>query len=489
MAPPTDDFWPLVRRYRDLGLDPLKWIAGCSVELDREEVVYPGLNGVSDLLARLGVTVLPGEGPDVQDAGPTQSTPYRVVVRPGKAEGARRRPASGNPHRAAMVTCVHQRKADTPEAFANAFVIALEHLPSSSAGPNESQLNHPITIGRLHAVATPHESGEFALFEFQEPSNGRPTRYRVVNCETLQIADATLDPLAEEHAAGVVTSALSELLALGATKALALLPIFDAPGTKANDALAANFQAVARRFGIEFVERSPVGTGKLLIGATVAGETDREVPNKHHYVKRGMQVTVTRPFGELAPLATYLSCLSDGDYLAKLEASGLSLARLETAKAESLKALTTPALASGEVIHDFSPPFQEPPELSEHLAATLDLTARGIFAFLDLAHRFEVEVELKSLPLSHPEVSRFATDAFLMDNSTACAPGAFAIIAWPSVLDEVERALKARGERPERVGEVVARGAARVVVPPKARGLVASKHMLRKLKVADAAAA
>ncbi len=479
-------FWPLVKRYRTLGLDPLKWIAGCSTEVEREEVVTPALASASDALATLGVSLHPQAGPDLFELRDLPAVPECVVVRPGASlPKAGRRVERANPLRAAVTMRVHQKHADFPGAFAGALVRALEGLPSET--PSALRLNGPIGIGRLHAVATPHEGADFTLFDLYSAGRGAERGYTAVNCESLQIADATLDPLAEEHAATVVSSALAPLFAVGATQQAAVAPTIDAPGKKAADALAANFHRAARQFGLRLHDRAPVGIGKLFIGATVVAETDREVPNKHHYVKRGMQVTITRAFGELAPLATYLSCLSDPEQEGKLEAVGLTMAELARAREGSVRALTTPAREAGEVVHDFSPPFQEAPELKEHIAATFDVGPRGLFAFLDFARRFEVELQVRALPLAHEGISRFATAALLMDNATASAPGCVAIVAWPSVLDEVDRALAERGLHPGRVGEVVGRGRGTLHVPDAASANIASRRMLREIGVEPAA--
>lgn len=480
-AEDRESFWRQVKRYRELGLDPLKWIAGCSVEVDAAEVVLPGAAQAREALAALSATLQLSEGPDVFEAREQMPAALRAVVRPGDAPQEPRSPTRTNPNRAAIMMRVLQRKADKPDEFAAALVAALSGLPSGV--PRGGSLNAPFSIGQLHAVTTIAPEAEFSAFEFFPAGSGAAIGYGAVRCASLQIADATLEPLADEHAATVVSAALASCCALGATQGAELYPIFDGPGGKARDSIAASFAAEARKHGLTLRERPPLGLNALFYGATVVAKTDREPPNRHHYVKRGMQITITRPFGDLAPLAAYLSCLSDPDYEARAKGAGLSLDDLARRCALTVSSLTSPALAAGKVIHDYSAPFREPPELREHVVATADLGPDGVVGLAALARRFEVQIDVEQLPLADPEVARFATEAHLMDNATASAPGAIAIVAYPSVLDGVERALEEAGQRPARIGTIAGRGPPTIRVPAAAFSGIASKRLRSALEV------
>lgn len=482
MDEPPSPFWARVAAYRAMGLDPLKWIAGCSVEVEREEVLYPALTLARDRLASLSVTVQPAGGPDVFELRDGHPVPERVTVKPGEVPGSPREGTRANPLRGSLVMRLPRKRGQFPQTFADDLVSRFSALPSGPL-PGGMSLNAPLTVGSIHAVTTPHEAAEVAVFEFYRAGQGRARGHSAVASTTLQIADASLDPLAEGHAAVVVSAALAQLFMVGITKGIALAPLFDGPGRKATDALAANFAAVAEKQGLAVLERPPLGTGKLFVGATVVGHTLHSVPNRHQDVKRGMQVLVTRPLGDLAPLASYLSCLSDKDQAGKLDGAGLTLDELARARGLTLKALKTPAREAGEVIEAFSPPFQEPPDVKRHVGATFDIGVRGILALLDFARRWSLGVRLDALPLADRRVAAFATSAFLMDNATACAPGCFAIVGMPPLLDEVERALRARGLSPFRVAQVVSRGAPSLEISAEAASAVASKHLLRDLRV------
>src|SRR2546427_9201265 len=115
-------FWENVNRFRELGLDPLKWIAGCSVEVEREEVVYPAIEKAGTELQRLGVTILPQEGPDAVEFRGEPIHLDRIVVRPTGRPYARAEARRANPNRAALTTRVAQRKAASPESFGPALL-------------------------------------------------------------------------------------------------------------------------------------------------------------------------------------------------------------------------------------------------------------------------------------------------------------------------------------------------------------------------------
>jgi len=52
-----EEFWDRVARYREMGMDPLRWVAGCAVKVDLTTVVYPALRRLRPTLKALGVTI------------------------------------------------------------------------------------------------------------------------------------------------------------------------------------------------------------------------------------------------------------------------------------------------------------------------------------------------------------------------------------------------------------------------------------------------
>ena len=65
----------------------------------------------------------------------------------------------------------------------------------------------------------------------------------------------------------------------------------------------------ANQYGIELLPSESPLRGKLLIGATLFGTLRKEPPTKLDLLDTGMQILVTRPFGDLAPINVFLSCV------------------------------------------------------------------------------------------------------------------------------------------------------------------------------------
>ena len=69
------EFWDNVSKYREMGMDPLRWVAGCAVKVDLNSVVYPTLHNLKPNLKKMGISLgarvdadifpLVGDGPVV----------------------------------------------------------------------------------------------------------------------------------------------------------------------------------------------------------------------------------------------------------------------------------------------------------------------------------------------------------------------------------------------------------------------------------------
>lgn len=111
------DFWEKVAYYRELGMDPLKWVAGCAVKVDLVDVVYPALRRIKPELQRLGVMVSPREDADIFPCTEKGAVFERVVCDVENPEVDLGKLKNLNPNRAISLVQVHQRKAESPEAF------------------------------------------------------------------------------------------------------------------------------------------------------------------------------------------------------------------------------------------------------------------------------------------------------------------------------------------------------------------------------------
>ncbi len=108
----------LVAQYKKLGLDPLKWVAGCAVKVDLTTVVYPALRKIKPHLKELGITVNPREDADIfpspMDGIELQRRVFDLNNVSVDVDDLRKL----NPSRGVSLVQVHQRRAESADAFA-----------------------------------------------------------------------------------------------------------------------------------------------------------------------------------------------------------------------------------------------------------------------------------------------------------------------------------------------------------------------------------
>lgn len=477
MASLDTPFWRNVEAFRAMGLDPLRWIAGCSVKVDDELVMLPAMASARAALERMGVTVGPREGPAILDYRGNPLKIDRVVVDPdGTPEP---RPAKrANPRWASALGRVERRMGDDPEALAQGLVAAFAGVPAAAAARGlGGDFDRPVVVGSLEAHATAPPGSQFVAFDFLDPGRGPVSGRFAVKGEALEVTDATLDPYDPTHAQGALAAALAPLAALGCWRGLRAWPVLDAPTPEGRASLAASFGQACARAGVRVEETVGPDTGSLFIGATVAGVIDHDPPGRHQDVAAGMEVALTRPFGDLAPLLVRLMARSEEDLERRAERAGFPMSELDRLAEGSREALTRPDLAAARAIADHRPAYGEVFDPADHVAATVDLSLSGAVGLARFAKRRSLSMRLDDLPLAHAPLSRFATAEFLTDNATACAPGALAVVATPSAVDAVDAALRTGGSRALRIGSVTD-GWRGVVAPPiDVRRVVGAKRL------------
>ena len=114
-----ENFWDNVTKYRELGMDPLRWVAGCAVKVDLNSVVYPALRQIKPKLKELGVFLGERVDADIFPKTNNELELSRVILDPKNPEIDSSHLADINPARAISLIQLHQRNADQPEKFAN----------------------------------------------------------------------------------------------------------------------------------------------------------------------------------------------------------------------------------------------------------------------------------------------------------------------------------------------------------------------------------
>lgn len=469
------NFWDKVAYYRKLGLDPLKWVAGCAVKVDLTAVVYPALHIIKPELEKLGISVNPRQDADIFPRQDSEFVVHREVIHDldnPKVDVSRIKQI--NPDRAISLIQVHQRKSNTPEKFADVLLGIYRKIGEAKV---------TFTIGKGHSIITPYPDAEFALFDFISRSNKSNVGYTLANNDTIQLIDPTNDPGSEAQAYVSISNALNDLMTLGCYENLRIYPVYDAPNDEMAQQILGHMKSFAKRYGVTLNECDPLNKRKLIIGATVFGDTYKQPPTFNDKLEAGMEILVSRPFGDLAPINVYLSSCYDEEYEKVLKEAGFSLEEAEKVKNDVVETMKKPNLEIGKTINKHSPEFKGAFKSSEHIAVTGDLSGPGIYIFKEVAEISNVNLLLEQIPLKYKEFVHFATRNFLMDNATAGTNGAVAVIASKDVIKNVYTDLSKNGYEPVVIGKVVGKGDGKVYVGQEIMDMVCSRNLLKEFTI------
>ena len=111
------EFWDNVSKYREMGMDPLRWVAGCAVKVDLNTVVYPSLHNLKPSLKQMGISL--GERVDADIFPLTENGPVitRRIYNPSNPEIDLDDLKKINPKRAISLLQVFQKNAEKQEKF------------------------------------------------------------------------------------------------------------------------------------------------------------------------------------------------------------------------------------------------------------------------------------------------------------------------------------------------------------------------------------
>ncbi len=476
MGSASEEFWERIGRYRELGINPLRWVAGCAVKVDLPSVVYPALRSIRKQLEGFGVQVSPREDADIFPANGGEFEVERRVYDIADPKVDANDLKKLDPWRAISLIQVHLQTGGRPEIFAEALLRVYSKI-------GEANVN--FTVGKGHSIITTEVGSEFALFDFLPRARGTQDGWNLANNDTIQLIDPTVDPGSEVQAYTAASNSLNDLLSLGCYENLKMKPVIDAPNEEIYQQISSNMKNYAQRHGIKFSDAEGLGRRSLLIGATFTGRTWKEPPTFYEHIDEGMEILVSRAFGDLAPITVYLSCLAEEYYADKLRSSGLSLEELKKAKDEVVKTTMNPNIGIGKLINSLCPPYGGSFREDEHIAATGDVSGPGVYIFKELAEKSGVDIVLDQIPLLYPDYVNFASSNFLMDNGTAGTNGAVAVIASKNVIGEVERKLKKEGVDVKVIGRVLGKGSGTLQVGKEVRGMIGSKPLLDELEIVE----
>ncbi len=463
-----------VEHYKKLGVNPLALATGCAVKVDLERVVYPALTRIRSELAGSKLEIAPREDADVIKTPKSGIRLERRIYELEKPESMRVDDVKGfDGSHVIVLIQVHQRYAFDADSFYSR--ISPFYRLMAEAGR--------FYIGKGHSIVTPFEGDEFILFDFVAPVEGEPEGYTAVNNDTIHIIDPTSDPGDYRQVAGAINNSLNDLYVMGATEDLAIAPVINAPSDAVREKLETNLARYAEDAGARLLKVESPKRGRLLLGATVSAFTDRVPPTFYDRVRKGAKLILTRPIGELAPINVFLAAVMDERVVDDLEKYGIPGDDLLGAKEEAFNTIATSNREAGRIIAKYLPRYGEEFRPDEHIYATIDVTGPGIYVVWELALNARTHIRLYEIPLLFPEFSRYATDRYLMLNSTAGTNGAFVILAPEETATDIVDELRKSGYPARIIGEVVDVGGPRVDAPKVLAEYVADKRILDKFQL------
>lgn len=464
-----------VKYYRRLGVNPLSLATGCAVKVDLIRVVYPALKELKPKLESRKFRIAPREDADIFKCTFEGVELHRRIYELG-------REARVDPNdireigscRSIAVIQAYQRYADNPQKF-------LELIAPIYMGLAEA--NVEIHLGKGHSIVTPFEEDQFALFDFIKPVGREVEGFTAANNDTIHIVDPTEEPGDYRQVAGALSNTLNDLFVLGVYKDLKIAPVVNAPLEELVEKMFKNVRVYAESIGAEVVEVPQPKRGRLLVGATVLGSSDKRPPTFYDKVEPGMKLVATRPFGELVAVNVYLAAVIDENVVREVEDRGLMFEEVEKMKEDAVNKISTPNIEAAKVINKYLPGESEEYNSEEHIAATTDVTGPGIYVVWELAELASVKIRLHNIPILYPELAEYATSTYIIPNATSGTNGAFIAVIPEGILESFLKDLKSKGLNPVVFGEVVEKGKPEVEAPLKLKRYVADSEVLSKFNL------
>ncbi len=469
------EFAERVEYYRGLGVNPFSLATGCAVKVDLVDVLYPALKSIRSELEVLGLTIAPRRDADVFPGDPGSLRVLRDIYDVGEPSVDVVKLRAFSPSRAIVLAQVHQSLASGPEPFREVVGRFYSRVAEAVGGK--------IVVGKGHSIVSAHAKSQFFLVDYVGYEGGEGLL--AANNDTIQVIDPAEDPGSPRQAAVAIANSLNDLFTVGAWRNIRVYPVYDAPSEELKGRIRVNMESYVEKLGGSFMETAQPSTGSLLMGATVFAELRGKPPFFYDRVEPGMELLVTRPFGELAIINVYMLAMLDREIAGELESqTGVSVEGLLELKNTVVDLMAKPNVKIARIIEGRLPRAGEDFNPREHIAVTTDVTGPGIYVIKELAELSNVSVRIDDIPLISPILSEFATRNFIIPNATAGTNGAIVILASKQVIEGVEEELRGEGESPVKVGVVVSRGEAKVKAPQKLRKYVAAKSYLKEFELA-----
>jgi selenophosphate synthase len=456
----SEGFWELIKEYKQLGFDPLRWIPTCSNEID-SYLFQSSLKKIK----RSNIKIIPNW---------FDAFPYAE----GKGiELTRRVYDFDNPKiekeveikRALSIFRIH---INTGENSA----LLLEAIQKFMKG-----FHSKVLVKKVTTSLTAYSEAQFTLLDYIELHRGDKVGYISANNSVTRITDPTHRPDSEIHSNIALTTAMEYLNLLGCTSGFKLFPIYDAPNEKILDRIRENLDRFTSRHNLAMEDYSSLKIGKLFFGATAIANTLKELPTRYDQSEEGMQIIISNKFGSMTPASLYMLTEMDQSNITKFEQNNIGLDVLATAKDEAMKRLSEPHFSLGKIISKYCPDFETQFDKDIHIAAVHPVATDGIFAVGRLAELTNSHIVINELPMKNEEIAKFATREFLIENATASTNGCHLIVATNEVAKSVVEELRKHNFESTVIGFIAKKGKPAVAIEKEISEYVASKAKLSRL--------
>ncbi|MEM0131913.1 MAG: SelD-related putative sulfur metabolism protein, partial [Saccharolobus sp.] len=360
-----DKFRANLDKYKKMGINPLSLATGCAVKVDLIDTVYPAIQKIRDELVKRNIEILPREDADIFVT--REKISVKRIIGGGIFDA----------DRAVSLIQVNQETAGNPDKFAEFLLRTYTSIKTSKR----------LTIGKGHSIVTTNPKGEVAVLDLFSLEGGKENSYTVTNNDTIQIVDPLEDPGSQMQVDVAISNSLNDLFTKGVFQDLKLIPVADAPVDELKQQLLKNFENYARTYSIELLDDIQPSSKTLMIGATVIGKSDHELPTFYNKVNENMEILVSRPVGELTPINVYMWMLTVPELVEDMESRGITISRVEEAKKRALNYMRTPNTEVAKIIYEYLPKFGHEFNQESHISMTTDVTGPGIFVIKEFAEK------------------------------------------------------------------------------------------------------
>jgi selenophosphate synthase len=311
------------------------------------------------------------------------------------------------------------------------------------------------------------------LVDYIDTHRGNKLGYTAINISSGKLIDPDEEPDSIVNTSIALASAIENLLLLGCTSGFKIIPIYDAPNENLLDKIRSNIDMFAAKYDLLLDDYSSLKLGKLFFGATAYANSTKELPVRYDMIEPGMVLILTNKFGSLTPLSIYtINQIGEmNSILGKHQSIDKNI------KDEIIKSLTQPRFSLGKIISKYCADFGKEFDTNANIVGVYPVGSDGILALLNLARISNAHIRINELPIIHEELARFATDEFLVSNSTASTNGCHLIISSEELAPLILEDLKKHNFEPQIIGFINDKEKPMVTISNNINRYVAAKHI------------